>query len=370
MSVDEHVHVVLMAGGSGERFWPLSRGTRPKQLLPIVGDRPMVASVTARLAPWIPAERTWVIANARHIAALRKILPDLPADQIVGEPVGRDTAPCVACAAALLHARDPNAVMALMPADHVIGDAAAFLRNLRDAAAVAASRDALVTIGIPPTFPSTSYGYIEVGAPLERIDASHEVTTRFFRARRFLEKPDLARAEAFVADGRHRWNSGMFFWRTEIILNEIQTRAPKVYRVAERILDAARNDADLDTAIGDAYAEAPKISIDYAVMEHADNVLMADAEFDWDDVGSWPAVARHQEADADGNVMRGLARGIDISGCILIGDEGGLATAIGCRDLIIVHTPDATLVCPRNQAERLKELVRLLREDGGTEGFL
>lgn len=369
MSLDELVHAVLMAGGSGERFWPFSRRMRPKQLLPIVGDQPMVVSVAARLASWIPPERTWVIANACHVGDLRRILPDVPAEQIVGEPVGRDTAPCVACAAALIHARDPNAIMALLPADHVIGDEEAFLINLKDAAAVAAAGNVLVTIGIPPSFPSTGYGYIEVGAPLDPGQIPPETATRFHRAARFLEKPDRARAEAFVAGGRHRWNSGMFFWRTAVILEEIRRRAPKVHTVAETILAAARSGGDLEAALAEAYAGAPRISIDYAVMEHADNVLMADADFAWDDVGSWPAVARHENADDTGNVARGLARGLDNEGCILVG-EGGLAAAIGCRDLVIVHTPEATLVCPRDQAERLKDLVRLLRDDPATEGFL
>ncbi len=365
-SEDLRIYAVLMAGGSGERFWPLSRARRPKQLLPIIGEVPMVEAVVRRIEPIVPCERIYVIAGERHVPLLREILPGIPPERIVGEPFGRDTAPCVALAAALLHLRDPESVMALLPADQAVPpeDEEIFRRNLLDAARMAAREDALVTIGIPPAHASTAYGYIELGRKLD-----FDGGTNFYEAKRFTEKPDEETARSFLDSGRYRWNSGMFFWKTSRILAELERCAPEVHGVARKLIEIGRGGEDPVRRLAEVYDGAPRISIDYAVMEHAGRVVTAEAGFAWDDVGEWPAVARHQEPDADGNVIRGNGHAVDSEGCILVG-EGGWATAVGCRDLIIVHTPDATLVAPRSEAQRIKELLKSLREKSDAQGIL
>ncbi len=347
--------VVIMAGGRGERFWPLSRLSRPKHLLPIVGDSPMLTQTVDRLAGLVPAQNILVITNREQVAAVTEAVPSLPRENVIAEPVGRDTAAAVGLAAVLVKQRDPEAVFAMLPADHVIHDRAGFQRILERAFLLAERRDVLVTIGIQPTEPATGYGYLQRGEILENIGDRPA-----YAVRRFVEKPDLATAETYLASGDFLWNAGMFVWRVGVIEAALRRHTPdlaKGLRGMENDLAAGR---PLDDVLEAAYAGLQKISIDYAVMEKADNVATVESAFDWDDVGSWPASARHFPADDRGNVVRGDAVMENAGNNIVIGQKGKLIAALGVEDLIIVQTGDATLVCRRDQAQNIKSLVKRL----------
>jgi mannose-1-phosphate guanylyltransferase len=345
-------YAVVMAGGKGERFWPMSRASRPKQLLSLLGGRTLLGETVVRLGGVIPAERILVVTRAADVPAIQELLPELPPGNIVGEPVGRDTAPCVALAAGLVAARagDDQAVMVLLPADHVIHDADALCRSLADCATMAAAGH-LVTIGIPPTGPDTAYGYLHCGDPVPGVGQ-----TRFFRSLGFREKPDADTAQALLATGAYRWNSGMFAWTVAAIHAEFARQAPSL---ADAVCEfrAAALAGTLGEVLATRYPELPKVSIDYAVMEHARDVVVAEAAFDWDDVGIWTALRNHFPADADGNVALGRHVGVDTQNCLVVGRDDHLVATVGVQDLVVVHTPDATLVCDARSGQRLKALL-------------
>jgi mannose-1-phosphate guanylyltransferase len=323
---------VIMAGGYGERFWPMSRRNRPKQLLPILGKRTMLQETVARLRPLFAPARIVVVTNREQAAEVRKQLPGIK--HIIAEPVGRNTAPCVALAAAIIGRRDPHAVMAVVPADSWIGNERRYRQVVSDALALAKQRDVLVTIGIKPTSAHTGYGYIELGRPLGE---------GFYAAKRFVEKPDPAAARRFVASGRYRWNAGMFVWSLRAIREAFQKHRPDLW-MDERSLK--RN-----------YPKLQKISIDYAIMEKAGNVVVANGDFGWDDVGDWTALGRHKPSTGPDFVS------LDSSGCIVAGEAGHTVATVGVDDLIVVHTRDATLVCRKRDAQRVRDLVSKLGAD-------
>jgi mannose-1-phosphate guanylyltransferase len=323
---------VIMAGGYGERFWPLSRRRQPKQLQAIVTQRTMIQETVRRLRPLVPLSRIVVVTNREQAAAVRRQLPGVK--HILAEPVGRNTAPCVAWAAQFIERRDPRAVMAVVPSDSHIEDGARYQRVVRAALTLAGKAEVLITVGIQPTRPATGYGYIELG---ERIAA------RFWRARRFVEKPVLAAAKKMVASGRYRWNAGLFVWSVPAIRGAFQRHAPGIW-----------------TGVRGDYTKVEKISVDYAIMEKAGNVVVANGDFDWNDVGDWAAIARHLVKDAAGNAVRGQFVGVDAANCVVVGDGRHLIGAVGVRDLVIVHTPAATLVCRLEDAQRVRELVKQL----------
>ncbi len=333
--------IVIMAGGSGERFWPLSRRAQPKQLQAIVTKRTMIQETVARVRPLVPMARMVVVTNREQAAMVRKQLPGLR--HLLIEPVGRNTAPCCAWAAAYVAQRDPAAVMAVLPADAHINDVARYRVVLSSALDLAARRDVLVTIGIRATRPATSYGYVRLGEPLG---------AGFWQARQFVEKPDLARAEEFVASGEYRWNAGMFVWNATAIRAAFLKHAPKIWKTIRHA-----------KSVPAVYPKLEKISVDYAVMEKADNVVVANGDFDWDDVGDWPALARHLPADAAGNVVRGEFYGVDASDNVVVSLPGHAVAALGVKDLVIVHTRDATLICPKSEAQRVRDVVKKLAED-------
>ena len=344
---------VIMAGGYGERFWPMSRRNRPKQLLPIVGNKTMIQQTVDRLRPLIADARIVVVTNREQAPLVRKQLPRVK--HVIAEPMGRNTAPCIALATAMIARLDPNAVIAVVPADSWIGDVNKYRRVVRESLALAAKQDVLITIGIQPTSPHTGYGYIQVGTPLQR---------RFFNAKRFVEKPDLARAKQFLATGKYRWNAGMFVWSARTIGRAFEKLQPAMAKscarlAATRLKNFARE-----------YKRLEKISVDYAIMEKADNVVVANGDFPWDDVGDWPAIGRHYEKDSAGNVGRGEFVGIDANNCIVMGDKQHLVAAVGVRDLVIVHTPDATLVCQKSEAQKVRELVKKLAAEKKFKRFL
>jgi len=348
-----HYYTVIMAGGKGERFWPQSRQARPKHLLPIVGDRPMVAQTVERLAGLTPPERVYILTNIEHVAAVRAACPEIPADQIIGEPVGRDTAPAAALAALLIKRRDPDGVLALLAADAAIHDAAGFRAVMGAAFAAAARQDFIFTVGIPPAYPAIAYGYLQRGEKLGECDGRP-----WYRVRKFVEKPDGPTAGRYVAEGGYWWNACMFVVRAAVLEAAFKINAP-VIAAGMNDLNARLNaGAALPEALAVVYPNLTKISVDYAVMEKAPNVAVFEASFDWDDVGEWPALVRHTQPDADGNVARGDVALHDARGNIVLGEPGHLVALLGVEDLVVVHTPDATLVCHKSRAQELKKLLQ------------
>lgn len=351
------LHAVIMAGGSGKRFWPMSRRRTPKQLLALVGKKTMVQETVERLSGLVPPDRTYVITNEAHVDLLRHNLPDLPERNVVGEPVGRDTAACVALSAAVVSASDPDAVIVTLPADHLIRPKQTFQETVRAAVEVARESDALVVFGVKPRTPSTGYGYIRAGeklAELRRIPV--------FRVKQFQEKPDAETARRYLESGDYYWNSGNFVWRASVILDQLEKHLPETWRGAMAIREAigTKNEAKV---LWREYEKFPRISIDYAVMEKADDVRMIEAPYEWDDVGSWGSLENVFTRNKYGSVIIGKHCGIDTTNCIVLGDEHLVAT-IGVSDLIIVQTRDATLICRKDRAEDVRKLVDQLEKEG------
>jgi mannose-1-phosphate guanylyltransferase len=345
MTVTAHAWAVVMAGGAGTRFWPLSRRARPKQLLPLAGDRSLLAATVRRIAPIVPASRVLVVTAAHMVDASRAELPEVPAENFLAEPAPRNTAPCVGWAAEVVRARDPDGVLAVLAADHHVTDEAAYLASVRTALAAAAS-GALVTVGLRPTRAETGYGYLEVGEPLG--DGSH-------RALRFVEKPDRARAEEFVASGRFLWNSGQFFFRASAVLDAIAAHLPAL---ASGLRTMTSGGAE---AIATVFPTLPSVSIDHGVMEKAEGVRIVPADFGWSDVGSWTTAWELAEKDEHGNgVTDADAVLIDSVGCYVRAKPGKIVALIGVQDFVIVDTEDALLVMPRDRAQDVKLAVEAL----------
>jgi len=363
-STASHRFIVIMAGGKGERFWPVSREATPKQLITLLGGKSFLQQAVDRVRPLVPIENILIITNAVQAAAVRGQLPDLPQDNIIGEPIGRDTCAAVALGAALVGARDEAGVLAVLPADHVIPDASRFQQVLSDAFELATRRDVIVTIGIPPTSPETGYGYIQAGSALSSDVDGQSLQTRFFKAERFVEKPNLETAERYLAEGNFRWNAGMFVWSYQTIHSALVEHQPEIAAAADRWRQAAaRGNAALIEVLASEYPTVKKISIDFAVMECARNVVVADGAFDWDDLGAWPALSRHLSRDADGNALVGSVVQVGAAGNIVYDARTRGRTPItlvGVKDSIVVLTDDAILVAARNEAQRIKELVRQL----------
>jgi mannose-1-phosphate guanylyltransferase len=353
---------VIMAGGSGTRFWPISRAARPKQLVRIVGDATMIQATVARLQPLIPADRVAVVTTAALAEETRRQLPMLDPALIIAEPVGRDTAAAVALAALVVEHRFPGAPMVLLPADQVITPADAFQTALR--AGIDAARDgALVTYGIAPRGPATGYGYIQVGDRLaERHGCAVAVVARF------VEKPDLPTAESYVAHGGYRWNSGIFTWRSDVVLRELATHCPWLIDALAPLRSAIGTPA-FAARLAEIYGPLKRISIDYALMEHAQGVQVVTGAFAWDDVGSWDSLYDHAAADDAGVRARGDITSIDCADSLLVQDGGPAIAAVGLHGLTVVSTRDAVLVIPHGQSQRVKEIVDRLKA-GGREGML
>jgi len=349
---------VVMAGGSGTRFWPMSRANLPKQLLPLLGSRSMIRETVERLFPLFDAERVFVVCGKAQKEAIERELEILAPEHVIDEPVARDTAGAVGLAAVFLEWRSPGAAFAALPADAYVGDVAIFQEALK-AAFAAAEKGAFVTFGVRPTRPATGYGYLERG---ERIGQA-------FTVRRFLEKPDAARAKEFAASGEHFWNSGIFVWRADAVLEGFQKHLPEHHARLMTIRDALGT-SRLPEVLRREFEALPKISIDYGLMEKASDVLMIEAPFAWDDVGSWSAVADRRPRDGAGNAVEALSSAVDTRNSVIVSsDDKHLIATLGVDGLVVVHTKDATLICPRDRAEDLKKLVDKIKADGHT-GFL
>jgi mannose-1-phosphate guanylyltransferase len=349
-------YAIVMAGGKGERFWPQSRASHPKQLLRLIGNLTLIEQTVERLTPLVPAENILIITNHDYVAPMQSLLSKLPPENIIGEPVGRDTAPCVALAAGVVKAKsnNPNAVMMLLPADHVIRDSDSMLKVLADSGKIATQTSSIVTIGVNPAFASTGYGYIQCG---EQIESDSD--TKFYKSEGFKEKPNLATAEEFLKAGTYKWNSGMFIWTVNTIMDAFDKYAPSLKELASK-LGVAFSENKLDDVVAEEYSKCEKISIDYAVMEKVDDIVVAECSFDWDDVGSWTALRNQIRPGENNNVVRGMFEGLDAKDCIVVGDAKHLIAAIDVEDLIIVHTDDATLICNAKSAQRIKELVHII----------
>ena len=351
------LYAVIMAGGQGTRFWPRSRRKMPKQLLNIVGEKTMLEQTVARISPLIPEERTLVVAGDDHRDRIRACLPQLPDENFLFEPVGRNTAACVAWAALWVRQRAADAVMAVLPADHLIRDEAEFLRILTVATVAAQPLNRLVTIGIQPTHPETGYGYIRVSEDGLQIDGRG-----IFRVARFVEKPSRQKAEQFLAEGTYVWNSGMFVWRADSIWLEVCRHLPELAHALEPVADITTAET-LDEVLSDVYPQLPSVSIDVGVMERAQDVWVVPADIGWSDVGSWRALAELLGADAYGNVVIGEQRGIDTTGCFIHSPTKLVAT-IGLSNLVVIDTDDVLLICPKERDQDVRKLVELLDREG------
>jgi mannose-1-phosphate guanylyltransferase len=359
------LHAVIMAGGSGTRFWPESRDLAPKQLLKLVGERTMLQATVDRLEGLVPPERILVVTNRRQAAAVAEQLPELPATSILAEPCKRDTAPCIGWAAFRLLRDDADATMLVMPSDHVIRPIDEFQAALAAAADhVDDFPDRLITFGIRPTFPAETFGYIERGAPLPMRLPSRAI--RAYHVERFREKPKADVAREYIESGRFYWNAGIFVWKASTIRNYLHEFAPDVFAHLVQI-EATTAMPDHAQQLEREFTAIKPISIDYAVLEKAKNVAVIEAPFEWDDVGSWQAIARLQGAGADGNTIAGRHVGLATSRTIVRTDEKHLVATLGVEDLIIVHTPDATLVANRKDEESIRQLVKHLQDRGWTE---
>ena len=359
--------VIIMAGGRGERFWPVSREHTPKQLIKLLGDRSFLQQAVDRVLPLVPLKNIFVITNEAQAPEVRRQLPKLPKDNVVAEPVGRDTCAAVTLGAALVGARSVNGVMAVLPADHVIPDAKKFQQVLGDAFDLASRGRAIVTIGIKPTEPATGYGYIQTGEPLPPPQGVKAYKTTFFRAERFVEKPNYETALGYVNGGNYRWNAGMFIWSFVTVTEGLQKHQPEMYAACQRWFKVAAKPAKLAKVLAKEYPEIKRISIDYALMEHAQNVVVADGAFEWDDLGAWPALARHVKPDAEGNCAVADFIHVDAARNVIYDARSKARRTpiciVGLRDSVIVQTDDATLVAHKSQAQKVKELVKKLSED-------
>jgi mannose-1-phosphate guanylyltransferase len=357
--VDKHLHGVIMAGGRGTRFWPLSTRARPKQLLSIAGRRTMIQETFDRLEPLVPPSRLWVVTGAGEAGEVARQLPKLDPAQLLVEPVGRNTAAAIALAARQVAARDPRAVMAVLPADHAIADPAAFRAALGAAARAAAEHPVLVTLGIAPARPETGYGYIERGGVTLRAGGH-----TFYSVARFREKPDRATAERYLAGGEHHWNAGVFVWRVETILEEIATHLPELARELGASGITSPERAEAAAAVAHAYGRIEGISIDYGVLERSTRTWVLPVDCGWNDVGSWSALFDIRSPDAEGNVLAGDVLAIDARDSLVEGVEGTLVALVGVRDLVVIAARGAFLVCARDHAQDVRRVVEELERRG------
>lgn len=335
------VKAVIMAGGKGERFWPLSRDKFPKQLLSLTGKKSLLQETVERIKPLISTRDILVVTRRPLARAVERQLPQIPRKNIIYEPVGRNTAPCIGLAAKMIK---EDGIMVVLPADHIITPRGKFLDTLKKAVSLARETENLITIGIKPTYPATGYGYIEAGK---------KVGQQVFRVKRFVEKPDKKKAERLLKIGRFFWNSGMFVWKKSVILDAMKKYMPSLYKGLQRI--SLKN-------ISKLYPGLPNVSIDYGIMEKANNSLVIPADFSWEDLGSWESLDRFLLRDRKKNAITGRVLLMDTQNCTVVNKKGLLST-IGVSDLIIVSTEDVTLVFPKGKGQQVKRLVERLRKD-------
>jgi mannose-1-phosphate guanylyltransferase len=361
------LHAIVMAGGTGTRFWPASRNDTPKQLLQLVGAQTMLRQTIDRLGHLAPKDRQLVVTNKRLVKNIREQLPDLPAEAIIGEPCKRDTAPCIGLAALLVSRGDPEATMVVMPADHVIRPAEVFQGAIRQAVElVEASPGRIVTFGIRPSYPAEIFGYIHRGERLKSGPETAWLPAAAYQVLKFKEKPDAATAKKYLASGEYYWNSGIFVWRAATILDALRKHQPEMIGHLEKIV-RVWDTRDREAVFEREFAAIKPISIDYAVMEHVTDVGVIEAPFEWDDLGGWQSLARLVEQDENANAVLGKHLGLNTSGTIVRTNDDHLIVTLGLKDVIVVHTPNATLVADKHCEEQIREVVKRLEELGWLE---
>lgn len=357
------LHAVIMAGGSGTRFWPESRRSRPKQFLKMKGDRSLIQQAIDRCQPDIPASRVWIATGTSYISESQKQVPEVNPQHILAEPCGRNTAPCIGLAAIHIVKEDPDATMLVMPADHIIAPPERFRDAVRHAAEIIqTNKQASVLIGVVPTFAATGYGYIERGEPLSG------AASGAFHVKSFREKPNRETAQEFLASGHYFWNSGIFVWNAKHILEMLAEFQPETYRRLQILSKAIGTPQWNDTLNAEFPGMTPE-SIDVGVLEKARDVVVLPAPFEWDDVGSWLSLVRLLGSNDEGNTVDAAHRGLDTRNCIVRGPKDHMIATIGVEGLVIVHTPEATLVARKDDENGLRKLVALLQERGD-ERFL
>jgi mannose-1-phosphate guanylyltransferase len=353
------LHVMIMAGGGGTRFWPRSRVARPKQFLTLAGERTLLQATYDRIEAQVPPQRAWIITGAAYQEETRRELPQIPANQIVGEPCGRDTAPCVGLGAALIARSDPNAVVLILSADHIVEPEREFHRTAQAALQLAEEfPNALITFGVTPDRPETGYGYIQRGD-----DLGPRQGLAVHRVRKFREKPNLDTAKEYVASGEYYWNSGTFCGRAAVFFDQLRQHKPAIHAAVTRIAESWGTPQQ-DSVFAREYPNIEKISIDFAVMERAPEVLVMQVPYRWDDVGSWLALERLHPQDAQRNTIQALHSGIDTKNCIIVGDPGKLIATIGVSNLVIVQDSDCLLIADRSQEAAIRKMVEQLRQQG------
>jgi mannose-1-phosphate guanylyltransferase len=346
-------YALILAGGSGQRFWPISRDTLPKQLLTLFGDKTLLELTVDRLAGLVPKENIIILTNSLQERAVRDLIKELPPENIVAEPEKRDTAPAIALAVGLIVRRNPNATMMVLPADHLIQDQAAFHTVLTTAMLAAEKMCNLVTIGIKPTWPCPSYGYVERGR-CASIPGGTELPV--FEVVRFREKPNPELAEFFLSQGTFSWNAGMFIWTIPAIFSEFSRHCPALADFVSEL----RTSTDVTATINHQFGKLPKLSIDYALLERSAHVLNIEATFDWDDVGNWTSVANYLTEDATGNRYNGPLTTHEAGANLVFSQTDQHVALLGVQDLIIVPTKDAILIASKSHAESIKRLVDAL----------
>ena len=357
-----NVYAVIMAGGAGTRFWPASRELRPKQILALAGndDESLLAATVRRLAPLVPANRVYIATGERLVDATAKALPGVPRENLLAEPVPRNTAPCIGWAAATIARIDPNAIVMVLPSDHFIADEDGFRAVLEQALASAKS-GTMTTIGVVPTRPETGYGYIELG---------NETSPQVHSVARFVEKPDRARAEGYVAGGKHLWNAGMFFFRAGDMMSEIQSHLPELFKGLGEI-DRAAAKGDEARVLKDVFPKLPSISIDHGVMEKASKLAVVKGDFGWNDVGSWQSAWELSPKDGSENALPPGGVAVDARGNLVsdrtTNGSKRVYALVGVSDLVIVETDDAVLVIPRDRAQDVRAVVQALKDRGDTK---
>ncbi len=357
MSKGPEGHAVILAGGRGTRFWPLSRREQPKQLLDLTGDGSLLALTLERLEPLVPAANQWILTSEVLAEKVRKQAPRVPAAQIIAEPVGRNTACAVGLAAALVQERAGDVPFAVLPSDHIIAPAAEFQRALNQAFAITRDNEVLLTFGVTPSRPETGYGYIEQGEPFASAAPARWVAA-------FTEKPDLPTATQYLEGGRHLWNSGIFAWRPSVVLGGLRRELPDLIDSVERCAASGEvGTSEFSKALKTTYQEAPSISIDYALMEKAKNVVVLPASFSWNDVGQWVSMRELWPLDKDGNCSRGEVLALSSQDCVVYGPERFTAL-LGVKDIIVVQTKDATLVCDAKRSQDVRLVLEALQREG------
>ncbi len=348
-------YAVVMAGGAGTRLWPAARRHSPKQLQRLIFKQPLIAETVERLGHAYPLERILVVTAQQYADAIREALPELPANNVISEPVGRNTAAAIALAAFQIHRQDPEGIFAVFPADHVILHAQTLYRAI-DFANQLALRHRVVDIGVPPSHAETGYGYIELGQVL-----TQQGDLSAYEVKRFVEKPDYQQAREYVEAGNYIWNSGMFVWRVEAYLEALELHLPETYRR----LEPAERSGNWER-LAEAYARIPDISVDYAIMEKVSDVVAVPANFGWRDIGDWNALWEMMDHDENGNAFEGRHVYLDARNSLLLSRQK-LVAAIGVEDLIVVDTDDVLLIMPRDRAQEVKTLLDDLKQTGQTD---